>query len=176
MSKFAVTALAIAALSTHTAQAESITYTCDVGSFSWQEQNGRKTLSIDGGKPFEVRDNPDCAKSGLRGKGIAVCFATQGYADLTIKGRKKRACNVFIPPQSCDGVLTKEDDEYHLSSSKSGDYNDYCEVSLDGLDEQDATAHQKEVLKVCTVGQHCHIEGEIGMAPPHWKKITKVSR
>jgi hypothetical protein len=136
MFKFVVTALALAALSTQAANAEPITYTCDVGSFTWQEQNGRYTLSIDGGKPINVSSNPNCAKSGFRGKGISVCFATQGYADLTIKGQKTRECNLFIPPQACDGILAREDDEYHLSSSTGGDY---CEVMLDGSVDEDAT-------------------------------------
>ena len=145
-------------------------YTCDVGSFSWQEQNGTYTLRIDGGKPIIVTSNSDCAKSGFRGNGIAICFATRGYADLTIRGQTTRECNLLIPPQRCDGILTKDGDEYYLASATGGDY---CELRLVGSDG-DSMAHQKEVLSVCIAGQPCHIEGEIGMGPPHWKKITKV--
>lgn len=145
-------------------------YTCDNGSFSWQEQNGRYVLKIDEGKPIMVTDNPDCAKSGFRGKGIAICFATQGYADLKIRGQRTRECNLLIPPQTCDGILTKEGDDYYLASATGGDY---CELRLVGSDG-DSTAYRKEILSVCIAGQRCHIEGEIGMGPPHWKKITRV--
>jgi hypothetical protein len=154
-----------------TAQAEPNTYTCNVGTFSWQEQNGRYTLSVDGGKPIPVVAGVPtevCAHSGMRGMGVLVCFMTQGYADLKLKGQKDRQCQIDIPPQVCDGVLTKDEDDYRLETPDSKDKSSmWCEGAL-----EDNTLQQ--VLKVCEAGKHCHVEGIVKTGPLHWESITNV--
>jgi hypothetical protein len=68
--------------------------------FSWQEKDGAYSITVDGASPFNaelVNDAEVCTKSGLRstatpGKGnigVLVCFATQGYADLSLSVKGK---------------------------------------------------------------------------------------
>jgi hypothetical protein len=71
--------------------------------------------------------------------------------------------------QICDGVLTKDGDEYSLNADPSSK-SLWCAAVLQG-------EPARHVLKVCAVRDRCHIEGSFaGHGIFYWTRITKVRK
>src|SRR5262249_53601800 len=97
---------------------------------------------------------------------------------LTILTAAPQAADMY---QSCDGVLARDAyGGYSLDSNtasgrmKDGSQSLWCDADLDN---ESGNRALDRVLKVCTLGDRCHIEGTFrGHGTFVWVRVTKVMR